>query len=91
MDIGKIIYMLRKEENLTQEKLAKQVGIAQTNISDWENNVSRPEYENLVKLSKIFAVSTDYLLGLEDESGSKVYEENFEYEDGTHKIKHSKR
>lgn len=36
-------------------------------MSDWENDISRPEYENLIKLAKIFDVTTDYLLRLYDE------------------------
>ncbi len=59
---------LRKSENMSQTQLAKIIGIAQSNVSDWENDVSRPEYENLIKIAKIFDVSTDYLLGLTDYS-----------------------
>lgn len=57
---------------MTQAQLASLIGIAQTNISDWENEISRPEYENLIKIAKIFDVSTDFLLGLEDEYGNKT-------------------
>ena len=57
---------LRKAENISQCRLAKMIGVAQSNVSDWENDVSRPEYENLIKIAEIFDVSTDYLLGLTD-------------------------
>lgn len=57
---------LRKNEKITQAQLSRQLGVAQSNISDWENDVARPEYENLVKLAQIFDVTTDYLLGLSD-------------------------
>lgn len=57
---------LRKAEGLCQRELAEQIGIGQSNISDWENGVSRPEYENLMRIARIFDVSTDYLLGLTD-------------------------
>ncbi len=59
---------LRKSENMSQVALSKLIGVAQSNVSDWENDVSRPEYENLIKIAKIFDVSTDYLLGLSDYS-----------------------
>ena len=59
---------LRKADAMSQSQLASRVGVAQSNISDWENNVSRPEYENLIKIAEIFDVSTDYLLGLKDYS-----------------------
>lgn len=57
---------LRKAENMSQLQLSKLIGVAQSNVSDWENNVSRPEYERLVKIAQIFDVSVDYLLGVED-------------------------
>lgn len=58
---------LRKSEGMSQSLLASKIGVAQSNVSDWENDISRPEYENLIKLAKIFDVTTDYLLGLSDE------------------------
>jgi transcriptional regulator with XRE-family HTH domain len=61
---------LRKEKNLTQNRLSELLNIRQSNVSDWENGVSRPEYEHLILLSKIFAVTTDYLIGTENEDGS---------------------
>lgn len=59
---------LRKTERLSQTGLAEKIGVAQSNVSDWENNVSRPEYENLIKIAEIFDVTVDYLLGLTDYS-----------------------
>ncbi len=50
---------------MTQRQVAKLLGIAQTNISNWENNHTRPEYEHLVKLSTIYGVSIDKLLGIQ--------------------------
>ena len=41
------------------------LGISQSNISDWENNVSRPEYENLIAISRIYDVTIDELLSVE--------------------------
>lgn len=58
---------LRKSEGMSQSLLASKIGVAQSNVSDWENDISRPEYENLIKLANIFDVTTDYLLGLSDE------------------------
>lgn len=57
---------LRKNENMSQAQVAKLVGVAQSNVSDWENGISRPEYENLVALAKFFDVSVDYLIGYKD-------------------------
>ena len=58
--------MLRIEKKLSQPDLAKLIGVSNGMISFWENGINEPTITNLVKLSQIFEVSTDYLLGLED-------------------------
>ena len=63
MEFGHNFKYYRTVCNMTQRQVAKLLGIAQTNISNWENNHTRPEYENLVKLSSIYGVSIDQLLG----------------------------
>ena len=66
MEVGKRFKELRKLNKLTQIQVATKLGIKQSNISDWENNVSRPEYENLIALSKLYDESIDYMLGVEN-------------------------
>jgi len=66
MEFAKILKDLRRREKLTQKQLADKLHIFQSNISDWESGISRPEYEHLIEIAKIFDVSTDYLLGLKD-------------------------
>lgn len=66
MEFGKRFKKFRLDNNLTQLQVANRIGIAQTNISNWENDTTRPEYENLIKLAKIYDVTTDELLGVED-------------------------
>lgn len=39
--------------------------ICQSNVSDWENDISRPEYEKLIQLAKIYDVTINELLGIE--------------------------
>lgn len=65
MEIGKIIKELRLEQKLTQTELAKKLNTTQDTISLWELGKSFPDIQSLINLSKIFNVSTDYLLGLE--------------------------
>lgn len=65
MNIGKLIKELRIEMKITQTELAKKLNTTQDTISLWELGKSYPDIFSLVKLSKIFNVSTDYLLGLE--------------------------
>ena len=57
---------LRTEKQLTQKELAEVIDVDPTIISKWELGRKRPVYEDLIKLSNFFDVSTDYLLGLED-------------------------
>ena len=56
---------LRKEQNLTQSELAQIMQTTQDTISLWELGKSMPDIIALVKLAKLFNVSTDYLLDLE--------------------------
>ena len=60
------IKLLRMERNLSQPELAKLVGVSNGMMSFWENGINEPTITHLLKLSQIFEVSTDYLLGLED-------------------------
>ncbi len=65
MEFGKRFKKYRLENNMTQVEVANLIGIDQTNISNWENDKTRPEYENLIKLSQIYDVSIDELLGVD--------------------------
>lgn len=68
MEFGKYFKRCRKYSGKTQKDVAEILGIHQSNVSDWENNVSRPEYENLIKLAKIYDVTINDLLGIEDKN-----------------------
>ena len=65
MKIGEVIKELRKDNNMTQSKLASLLHTSQDTISLWELGKSYPDINAVVRLAKIFKVSTDYLLGLE--------------------------
>ena len=66
--IGEKIQQLRKDNSMSQEELASKLTISRQAISKWELGDSIPDTENVVQLSKIFSVSTDYLLSDEHES-----------------------
>ena len=66
--LGKKIQQLRKENGMSQEELASKLTISRQAISKWELGESMPDTENVVQLSKLFGVSTDYLLYDEFES-----------------------
>ena len=55
---------LRQSYGMSQVELAKHLGVSKQCVSNWENDNIQPSIDMLVKLSKIFNTSTDYLLGL---------------------------
>lgn len=56
---------LRKQKpGLTQAMLAKQLGIAKTTYSSYEQGKRQPDYDMLLKIANYFDVTTDYLLGI---------------------------
>ena len=57
---------LRKENKLSQRKMAEKLNISQPSYIRYEHGTAEPNLENLVKIAKIFDVPTDYLLGLTD-------------------------
>lgn len=63
--LGERICALRKERGWSQVELAKKLNVAKQTVSNWENENIQPSIEMLVRLAKIFDVSTDYLLGLD--------------------------
>lgn len=63
---------LRKEKGLMQKTLAEILQTTNSSISDWECGRSQPDLDTLAKMATYFDVSTDYLLGLEDETGTKI-------------------
>lgn len=63
----KLIY-LRKREGMTQEQLAEKIGVSRQALSKWESGDTLPETLNILSLSHLFSVSTDYLLNDEYES-----------------------
>ncbi len=62
MSLSDKLQTLRKQAGLSQEQLATQLYVSRQAISKWENGESIPEVENVIQLSKLFGVSTDYLL-----------------------------
>ena len=61
---------LRKARNITQQRLAVDLGIDQASISSYEGGKYLPTVEVLIKIASYFGVSTDYLLGLSDVKGT---------------------
>ena len=63
---------LREGKDLTQSRLAKQLGITRSSVNAWEMGISVPSTQYIVELANIFKVSTDYLLGVDTSSSISV-------------------
>ena len=66
VNMGEKLKSLRIEKNLTQKQVADRIGLAISAVSSYESGTRYPSYDVLVKLARIFHVSTDYLLGMTD-------------------------
>ena len=62
MTTGEKIAALRRKAGLSQEALAEELGISRQAVSRWETNESLPDAEKIIRLSRRFGVTTDYLL-----------------------------
>jgi len=75
MSFGKIVSELRKKHKISQEELAKNIGVHQNVIGRYEREEAKPSIEVANKLADIFNVSLDFLVGktelLIDESITK--------------------
>lgn len=62
MILAEKIIKLRKQNGWSQEELAMRMDVSRQSVSKWESMSSIPDLDKIVKLSKLFGVSTDYLL-----------------------------
>ena len=67
VNFGERLKMLRKENRMTQDELARKLNVTKSIISYYELGDRTPSTDILVKLAYIFNVSTDYLLGIKYE------------------------
>ena len=81
---GQRFQRLRKEAGLTQEEAAEKVGITPQGVSKWENDLSSPDINILVKLAEILGVSVEELLGEEKEKTQVL--QDYDYKKAVLKI-----
>lgn len=67
------IKYLRLSRSINQVQLAEKLGVAKQSVSNWENNNIMPSVEMLEKTADFFGVSTDYLLGREENKKMNEY------------------
>lgn len=54
---------LRFEHKITQQEMASKLGISRSTLAGYESENKQPSYDILLKISNVFNISTDYLLG----------------------------
>ena len=62
MKLHEKIHQLRKQAGMSQEEAANRLNISRQALSRWENGTAQPAANNIVEISKLFGVTTDYLL-----------------------------
>lgn len=66
---GKKLKELRTEKLINQAQLASIMNVSKTTISQWETSKQEACFDDILKLADFFGVTTDYLLGREDDFG----------------------
>ena len=65
MNFGENFKNIRKQCGLSQQEVADKLQIKQSSVNDWEDDVSRPDYEKLIALSELYDVTLYELLGID--------------------------
>lgn len=58
------IKQLREQRGMTQEDLAKRLGVKYPAVSKWERGMAYPSMNTVIKMAELFQVSMDVVLGL---------------------------
>ena len=72
VDFGSRLKNLRIQNKLTQDELAKKIGVTKSVISAYENDLRLPSFSTLISISKVFSVTTDFLLGIENTDNKQI-------------------
>ena len=62
MSLSERLQELRKKNEDSQEQLADKLGVSRQAVSKWESGQGSPDLSNVLKISEIYEVSTDYIL-----------------------------
>lgn len=66
------IFKLRKQAGLSQEEAAERLNVSRQAFSRWENGTAQPAASNIVEISRLFGVTTDYLLNDDYQSDEDI-------------------
>ena len=62
LELGNLILKYRKKYNLSQEELAKEIGVTRQTISKWELNETTPDLKQAIKLAEIFHINFNKII-----------------------------
>lgn len=68
VDFGNRLKTLRLQHNFTQSELAEKLSLTKSVISAYETGLRLPSYDVLIAISRVFRVTTDFLLGVDSKS-----------------------
>lgn len=86
MKLSDKIVKLRKINGWSQEELAERLNVSRQAVSRWEGGTAQPDATNILQLSKLFNVTTDYLLNDEYDSDEDLPKVKEVKSDGIHQI-----
>ena len=72
MKLSDKLIMLRKENGWSQEDFAEKLDISRQAVSRWENGTALPDAQNILRISKLFNVTADYLLNDDYEAETDI-------------------
>lgn len=64
-DLGLRLKELREKKKLSQSQAAARLGLSKSSVSCYENNLTMPSIDALMKMALLYRVTLDYLLGME--------------------------
>ena len=64
--IGERLKELRIAKKLSQEQVGQIIGVAGSTVSLYEVELRQPPYDILVRFARLYRISTDYILGIDD-------------------------
>lgn len=81
MTTGEKLALLRKERGITQEELSEVLNVSRQSVSRWEVDAAFPETDKLIKLSRLFGCSIDFLLNESIQESKKETGEDMSVEE----------
>ncbi len=74
--LGQRIRAARESAGFTQENLAEAIGVSRTAVARWESDDIEPKLQNLTSIAELLHVSTDFLLGIQNNSNVSDLSDN---------------